>query len=213
MGPKAAQTNYYTEEQAARLGLPLNYSAAINFALTAVNPRDAVGCFSRLRRNRFNKWATRPTKGEGPAFAPTYAYSFENVREGVPFMTMNPGDPHNVHAHWALHLPASRAYDFENHLWEWVAEMTGGITGGAETIMVKPYVRVSYFVKAAKPFVAKKYGRGQPSEPQGIIIGRRADTSRNLGPTARRAYDRELGIKRWLPSRQPLAAHQPAQHA
>jgi hypothetical protein len=46
------------------------------------------------------------------------------------------------------------------------------------------------------------YGRHQEPEPQSIIIGRRADTSRNLGPTARRRLDAELGIRRQMHNRE-----------
>jgi hypothetical protein len=190
--------------------LPLTHSVTINFASTAVDPRNAVHCFSEMRRNRSNKWATRPAKGADPAFSPTYAFAFENVRGNVPYLTMGPTDPHNVHVHWALHIPAARAHDFENLIWQWVDEATGGITGGPETIKVQPFAPLSYLIKGTTPSLARKYARGQEAQPQGIIIGRRADTSRNLGPTARRELDRELGIRRALPSRKANDAHSTA---
>ena len=212
IGPKAAQTNYYTRQQATRLGLPLTHAVTINFGSTAIDPREAVACFSLLRRNYFNKWATRPRKGTGGAFVPTYAFAFENVRNGTPFLTMEPGDPHNVHVHWELHLPASRAYDFEMAVWNWVERVTGGITGGAEAIKITqlPVTPTGYLVKGTTPAFARLYGRGRPAEPQGIIVGRRADTSRNLGPKARREMDRQHGIVRRMPTRQrsePPEAH------
>ena len=76
--------------------------------------------------------------------------------------------------------------------------------------MVTSFAPLRYLLKGTKPFIASKYGRGQEAEPQGIIIGRRADTSRNLGPTARRACDRELGIRRKLPSWKAHEAHSPS---
>ena len=116
---------------------------------------------------------------------------------------MDPGDAHNVHVHWAVHIPADRFHDFENSLWAWVEATSGGIIGGAETIDVRPVHRTlnGYLVKGTTPALATLYGPGQEAKPQGIIYGRRADTSRNLGPTARRALDRELGIRRQMPSR------------
>ncbi len=212
IGQKAAQTNYYAEEQAARIGLPFTLMVTINYALTRVDPRQAVSSFSLLRRHHFGKWATRPRRRAGPAFPPTYTFAFENVLDGVPFMTMEPGDPHNVHVHWGLHVPAERTHDFEQRLWEWVETTTGGITGGAETIDVRHSDGSlgGYLVKGAPAAVVEFYGRGRDAEPQGIIFGRRADTSRNIGPTKRRAHDAAMGLKRPMPVTRRRA--QPVQH-
>lgn len=201
VGFKASQTHYYAERQARRLGTPLTHYVVINFASTRVDPREAVPAFSLLRRHDFNKWATRPTRRGGPAFAPTCAYTFENERSGVPFLTMQPGDPHNVHVNWVVHLPVERAHDFEHQIWEWVEARTGGINGAAETIHIQPITTSlgGYLIKGAQAKALTLYGRGQEPKPQGLIIGRRSATSRNLGPTARRALDLTLGIKRQLP--------------
>ncbi len=202
IGQKAAQTNYYAEKQAARIGLPFTQMVTINYALTRVDPRKAVESFSRLRCDHFGKWARRPRHRAGPAFPPTYTFAFENVLDGVPFMTMDPGDPHNVHVHWGLHVPAQRVHDFEQRLWEWVDATTGGITGGAETIDVRQSdgSLSGYLVKGASAAAVEFYGHGREAEPQGIICGgRRADTSRNIGPTKRRAYDASIGMRRPIP--------------
>lgn len=207
VGFKASQTHYYAEGQARRLGTPLTHYIVINFASTGVDPRQAVPAFSRLRRHDFNKWARRPTRRGGPAFVPTYAYTFENERDGVPFLTMEPGDPHNVHVNWSVHLPPERVHDFEHQIWEWVDARADGIAGGAETIHIQPITTTlgGYLIKGAQPKALALYGRGQEPMPQGLIIGRRSSTSQNLGPAARRAVDRKLGIKRRLPTapRQP----------
>jgi hypothetical protein len=212
IGSKAAQTSYYAEEQARRIGLPFTHMVTINYAGTSIDPREATASFSRLRRSHYNKWAMRPGKHSGVAYAPTYAFAFENVRDGHAFMTMEPGDPHNVHVHWAVHIPPQRLADFERRLWGWVEATAGLITGGAETIhLARSNAHLGgYLVKGASPATAEFYARGRAATPQGMIIGRRADTSRNLGPTARRALDRELGIRRQIPSRRdhttPIAA-------
>lgn len=138
VGHRACRTHYYTTQQAARLGLPLSHFVTINFAQTAVDPRAAVACFSTLRRNDFNKWATRPGKDSGPAVPPTYAFAFENVRDGIPFETMEPGDDHNVHVHWSVHIPPARAFDFEQQLFRWVEARTGGILDPARVIDIRP---------------------------------------------------------------------------
>lgn len=201
IGAKAAQTNYYAEVQAQRIGLPLTHMVTIMYGHTNVDPRRATAAFSDLRRCHFNKWARRPRKGAGPAVAPTYAYAFENVRDHRPFLTIEPGDPHNVHVHWAVHIPPARLHDFENNVWRWVEATTGGITGGDETIhitRIKEQLN-GYLVKGTSAGLAELYGYGQEASEQGIIIGRRADTSRNIGPNARRTLDRELGILRQMP--------------
>lgn len=198
IGAKAAQTIYYAAEQAARIGLPLNHHITINFSSTKIDPRQAVPCFARLRRNHFNKWATRPRKGKGAAVAPTYVYAFENARGNECFTTMEQDDPHNVHVHWSVHIPAARRHDFESHLWQWVEEATGGIIGpeAINITALQSTHSASYLVKgAAAPFV-KLYGRGQEAKPQGIILGRRAEASRNIGPSARRRFDKAQGISR-----------------
>ena len=201
IGAKAAQTSYYAEEQARRIGLPFTHMVTINYASTGIDPREATASFSKLRRCHFNKWALRPSRRAGPAVAPTYAFAFENVRDGRAFMTMEPGDPHNVHVHWAGHIPAALLPDFERRIWSWVDVTAAGITGGEETIdITRSRVHLGgYLVKGTSPALAAFYARGRAAEPQGIIIGRRADTSRNLGPTARRTLDRELGIRRRVP--------------
>jgi hypothetical protein len=149
-----------------------------------------------------------------PAFPPTYAFAFENVRDKVPFMTMEPGEPHNVHVHCALHLPASRVRDFTNKVWEWVEELTGGITDErAIHLTTIDGALAGYLIKGTTKPWAERYGYGRTAQPQCIIYGRRADTSRNLGPSARRALDRQRGIRRAMPTRRhrsPVVGAPPA---
>ena len=206
IGFKASQTLYYARQHSERIGLPLTHYCVINFSNTRLDPRSAVDCFAKIRRDNFSKFATPRSKRGGPAFVPTYAYTFENERDGVAFMTMEAGDEHNVHVNWLLHLPASRVQAFEHQVWEWVEKRTGGITGGASTIFIAPITTATvsnYITKGAQQVALDRYGGDQKHEPQGLIVGRRSSTSRNLGPTARRALDRELGIKRSLPNRRP----------
>jgi hypothetical protein len=173
IGAKAAQTNYYAQDHARRIGLPFTHVLTINYALTSVDPRQAVAAFSKLRRNHFNKWATRPRSGGGIAIAPTYAFSFENVRDGQAFTTMEPGDPHNVHVHWSVHVPAARLWDFETSIWHWVDVTTGGIIGGAETIHITPLgdQPSGYQIKGASPALVEIYGRGQKPSPRASLSG------------------------------------------
>lgn len=208
IGQKAAQTNYYAPRQAEAIGLPFTHMVTINFASTAIDPRLATEAFARLRTNHFAKWARRPRKGCGPAFAPTWSYAFENSQGGVPFTTMEPSDPHNLHVHWCLHIPPTRVHEFTLKIWEWVETITGGITGGAEAIDIRSdRNNHGYLIKAASEGIVEIYGRGVKARDEGVVIGLRADSSRNIGPTRRRERDRAEGIKRQMPVRRPKSSH------
>lgn len=205
IGAKSAQTNYYAEEQAIRIKLPFTHLVTINYSNTQLPPKEATRAFAKLRSSYFVKWANRKELARDLRFAPTYVFAFENARDGVAFNTMEDGDPHNVHVHWAVHIPEKRFQDFENLLWGWVEKTTGGIND-TEAINIKPSNgRLSgYLVKGTTKTNAERYARGRQAEPQGIIFGRRADTSRNLGPTKRRATDQILGISRKMPRSSPV---------
>lgn len=201
IGQKAAQTNYHSAEQALRIGYPLTHLVTINYALTNIKPAQATAAFSKLRCSYFNKWIQRPRRGAGRPAEPTYVFSFENKQGDIVYKTMEEGDPHNVHVHWAVHVPANRLADFERRIWDWVGKTTGGIHGGVSAIDVRPFKGTSYIIKGANQGVLDIYGRGRKYSAQGIIVGRRADASRNLRPKARRAKDIELGKRRNPPSR------------
>jgi hypothetical protein len=203
VGIKAAQTLYYAEEQAERIGLPLNVSITINFASLGVTLRDAPKVFKKLRNDRFSPWARRPTAAYASwSMPPTYTYGFENSRDGIVFE--DPDGPHNVHVHWVAHIPAARHYDFEGQLYDWVTEVAGSPDWPANALKIKPITRPGYAaqypLKGASASTAKRYG--VPSDkvaPQGIIIGERTRTTLNLGPKARRSLDHKLRIRRPRP--------------
>lgn len=205
MGYKAAQSQYYAiGELSNRIGLPLNQWITINFAQTGIDPRKAVSAFAKLRNNHTNKWLTRPRKGEGPACTPTFTYAFENAREDaqgnvVAYQEVHPDRPHNVHVHWLIHIPPARLHAFKNELWGWVETVAGPLEPNAVHMMEIMDERGGlrgareYFLKGAPS--ASRFSADH--KPQGLIVGgRRSNTSRNLGPMARRALDRKLGIKR-----------------
>jgi hypothetical protein len=198
IGHKAAQTLYYAVgEQAERIGLPLTHFITINFSLTQIDPANATLAFQRLRLSFFNKWATRVGHGVGKAFAPTYAYSFENERDGVAFDTVEADAPHNVHVHWLAHIPATRVFDFEAHVWGWL-DAVGGRVSPASAIDIIPIDNEKglrrYILKGTNQSWAAHFGAAHA--PQGLIVGRRSGTSVNLGPAARIRLDRQMGIRR-----------------
>lgn len=201
MGYKAAQTLYYAiGNQAERIGLPLNAWVTINFSMTAIAPWDAVPALIRIRNNHYSKWARRPRKGKGSAFEPTYIYVFENKRENeifgdIIYEEIGPDLPHNVHAHMFMHVPPNRQHDFECLIYEWVDFVAGRICP-ANTIKVQWVTEDNgisgYCVKGSKH--AKRFG--SEYKPQGAILGKRAGTSENLGPSARKALDKILKVDR-----------------
>lgn len=198
IGQKAAQSVYYAiGEQAERIGHPLTHHVTINFSLTDIDPTEAVAVFTAIRRDRFDKWARRPRKGAGRAFVPAWAYVFENARDGIAFEEIGPGLEHNVHVHWAVHLPAERVHDFGHLMFQWLDEHCERpceanaikITTIGTPKGLRRYVLTGTDQKWAKHFGARY-------EPQGLIVGKRSGVSVNLGPSIRRAMDRARGIRR-----------------
>ena len=113
------------------------------------------------------------------------------------FESVEPGEEHNVHVHWPVHLPIGRERDFEQCLWCWFEIVTGGFDAatGIHINQVDDKIGLrTYILKGAQGMWAKFYGAY--AAPQGLILGRRAGTSHNLGPKARRALDREMRIDR-----------------
>jgi hypothetical protein len=198
---RGSQTLYYAGEQAERIGLPLNNWVTINFASTSIEPWDAALAFARYRMNYFNKWARRLKVGK--AFEPTYAYVFENERDGTAFTEIGPGLPHNVHVHWRVHVPPSLQHEFECLTYQWLDAIAGTVcsAGAVKVDVVRnshaDAVRIrAYMLKGSAVQVAKHFGAATGCRPQGAIVGRRSGTSENLGPSARRALDAKLKIKR-----------------
>ncbi len=199
LGYKAAQTLYYAiGEQATRIGMPLNTSVTINFSSTDISPAKAVGVLQKILQGRFRGWATRPRKGAGPAFKPTWAYVFENRRDDQVFLEIGEGTPHNIHCHVLFHIPRTRRHDFERMMWEWLDSFCVSPCDASaikiKTVMWVEATNRSYFLKGTAHRHAP--GFGVSYKPQGVILGRRSNTSHNLGPAARKALDRLSGIRR-----------------
>lgn len=196
IGLKATRKLYYAiGEFAEAIGLPLNQYVTLNFALTDIPADRAVDAFRALR-NMFIKWARRPRNGAGPAFIPTFAYAFENARDKKPIMSLGPD--HNVHVHWLVHVPPQRQTEFGMMLYEWLDSVcthpsAKGAIDVAPTILQTKSLR-GYLLKGADPAWCDHFGAVHSK--QGLVLGRRTGTSRNLGPAARVAHDRKRGIRR-----------------
>jgi hypothetical protein len=199
VGMKAAQTLYYAEEQADRIGLPLKLSITINFSLMSTPPGEAVAAFSILRNQRFAGWIRRPTKGaKGWATDPTWTYGFENSLDGQSFD--DPEGPHNVHVHWSVHVPEPRIYDFKGRLHDWITEIAGSNDWPENALSIKritSHGSTRYLLKGAMRVHAQHFGvKPDDVKAQGFIMGARTGTTLNIGPKARRGVDKKLGINR-----------------
>jgi len=197
VGRKAAQTLYYAEEQAERIGLPINTTTTINFAVLGISPREAGKVFQKLRNERFAPWCRR---GSHKRFQPTYTFGFENTRDGLVYSDPD-GDEHNTHVHWTLHIPPRLYERFEAVLYEWLGEIAGRKDWPDNALRVSPKTfdckPANYPIKGASRAVAEQYGvKPEKITPQGVVIGKRTGTSTNLGPSARRALDKACGINR-----------------
>ncbi len=207
IGFKGAQTLYYAKRQAQNIGLPLNTLVTINFSHTTIEPWEAVKAFGRWRISHFNKWAKRPQKGCGNPFEPTYAYWFENKRDNEIYDAVGKGLPHNVHVQFYVHIPPIRSFNFQGRAYEWLDFIAGDFCA-KEAVKIERVKKdngvIRYGTKGASKAVAGRFGAGEIQCPQGMIIGRRTGTSLNIGPSARRAMDKKLGIVRRVPSLRPL---------
>lgn len=167
------------DEQALRIRRPLNTHVTINFACTGCNPREAVKAFAKIRQNHFGKWTARlPGRHAHEA---TGAYAFENVRDGTPFLTLEPGDDHNVHVHWVIHLPPEYRLQFEERLIKWVGRCCRGILDDKAIMITERPASVmrNYVLAGCDPRWAEIYR--VTAEPQGMIVGgRRSGTTENL---------------------------------
>jgi hypothetical protein len=197
VGPKAAQTLYYAEEQASRINLPINTTTTINFATLGISQREAGRVFKKLRNERFSPWCRR---GARNSFQPTYTFGFENTRNGVVYEDPD-SEEHNTHVHWTMHIPSQLYWQFEGVLRRWVNEITGTANWPENALDLKQITYAGrssrYPIKGAAPPDATRYGvPAEKIEPQGVIVGKRTGTSTNLGPSARRALDKKMKINR-----------------
>jgi len=199
IGIKAAQTNYYADEQARRIGLPVNFSVTINFKGLGIAPEDIEAVFAKIRNQRFAQWVRRPKKGTGKSAPPTYYYGFENKEGSVVHNDVGNGLPHNIHVHWSVHVPEGREREFTAEMRRWIDEACGAIDWQENSLMIQPVTHgnpARYLNKGARPDIAQRYAALGVISAQGAVLGVRSRTSRNLGPTQRRRVDAMKGIDR-----------------
>lgn len=199
IGLKAAQTNYYADEQARRIGLPINFRVTINFKTLGVEPESVGVVFARMRNQKFSPWVRRPKKGAGKSAPPTYHFGFENKEDDVVYEDVGNGLPHNIHVHWSMHVPMGREREFEVEVRRWVDAVYGAADWPENALMIQPITYgapARYINKGARVDIAQRYAAIGEISAQGAILGCRSGTSRNLGPTQRRRMDAIKGINR-----------------
>jgi len=188
IGRKPAANLHHATRLAIKLGLPLNRFVTINYSKTACVPRDASARFRLLLASWFARWLRRHPKNR-KACPPTYVWVFEAG-----------GDQTAVH--WLIHIPRGLIREFGRALLTWLEITAGPIEGGVvrhkriyNVVGLKRYV-----LKGMDPHFATKWEIRHI--PQGVVIGKRSGTSRNLGPTARRATNyqpRRFSVRGWEP--------------
>lgn len=157
---------------AEHLGLPLNRMVTFNFKDTTCPEHLVSRHFQRLRDNYFGKWLAR--KGRGYNRPPAYIWSIENANGCI-----------NVH--WLLHVPPGRLQDFQARLPDWFKAVAGEVTSSRaihERAAPTPQGAAKYMSKGINPGFADFFRIRHV--PQGLVHGKRAGTSKALGPGARR---------------------------
>jgi hypothetical protein len=171
---KAGASLLHSPRTAQAHGRPLNTFVTINLWQFGITPRNAAEVFQQLRQRHFQTWSRYKPRGSketrnGP---PTYAWVIEAPNR-------------RVHCHWAVHIRPNQLDDFEKKLPKWLLRLTGESYVPSRAIDIIENTRP----EGTKLYMAKGLDRSlaamwniRPVD-SGTIIGRRAGTSRNLGPS------------------------------
>ena len=174
IGRKAGASILHAPRTAAQLGRPLNVHVTINFWQLESTADTIFRDFADLREEWFQRWSGYVPKGATTARngTPTYAYVHEATHD-LP------------HTHWLLHIAPTRRDDFEAKLSLWLLRhyRLAALPEGALHIedALTPEGLKKYMVKTLDPHIARLWNI-RP-EDGGRIAHRRADTSRNIGPS------------------------------
>lgn len=166
---KPASNIHHATNIATAIGLPLNVFVTITFSLTECPPEEVSWAFRKLLGNRYAHWARRVTKRP-----PTHVWAIEAAAD-------------TIEVHWLVHVQAEHQADFRRRLMDWTAGVTGGVRA-QRAIKTKPVNNLvgvkKYILKGMDAAFAADYGVRH--QPQGEVHGKRAGTSQNLGPAAKR---------------------------
>ena len=173
---KAGATILHGPRTARSHGRPLNTFVTIRFWQLGSTADTIEADFRRLKSEWFQRWSSRPSTRKGKLYlpangTPTYSHVHEN----------NGGGPHT---HWSLHIEPQNAERFAEGLERRIKRQFGLSELPEGAVDIRPITNdeglKKYMAKTLDPSFAR-YCR-ITSEDGGYIRGRRADSSRNLGP-------------------------------
>ena len=186
----------HSARTADAIGRPLNKFVTINLWQLGIDHESASAAFQKLRERPFASWSRYRPRGKGTPRngPPTYAWVIE-APEG------------RAHVHWMLHVQDDQEHDFATKLGRWILRLGGvkELPFGAlrvENVHNADGLKL-YFSKGLQPQLADRWGIRHVD--QGLVHGRRAGTSRNIGPAEWKP--RTAAYKRSRRVRERLAAH------
>ena len=174
---KAGTTMLHAPRTANACGRPFNTFVTIRFWQLGSTAESLEADFRRLRAEWFQRWSSRPSIRAGQVHQPrngppTYSFVHEN-QSGRP------------HTHWAVHVLPENRERFIRALERRICRQFGLSALPVGALSVDEVHNAEglklYMTKTLDPH----YGRmwGIRTEDGGEIRGRRADSSRNLGPS------------------------------
>jgi hypothetical protein len=170
---KAAASLLHSVRTAEAIGRPFNTFVTVSLWHLGLGPKDASQFFRDVRERHFSRWSGYMPRGiansrNGP---PTYAWVIEAPRD-------------LAHVHWMLHVKPGNESAFATVLERWIVKRMGIAQVPEGVIEIARVDNAEglklYFAKGLDPHLARLW-RIRPVEC-GLVHGRRAGTSRNLGP-------------------------------
>lgn len=170
---KAAASLLHSVRTAEAIGRPFNTFVTVSVWQLGLGPEDASHFFREVRERHFHRWSSYVPRGgttprNGP---PTYAWVIEAPRA-------------LAHFHWMLHVRLGQERAFSAALRRWIGrrmKISAVAEGVIKTVRIDNAEGLKlYFAKGMDPHLARLW-RIRPVE-SGLVHGRRAGTSRNLGP-------------------------------
>lgn len=169
---KAAASLLHSARTAKAIGRPLNTFVTVNLWQLGLTADDASRFFQDVRERHFQRWSSYTPRGgitsrNGP---PTYVWVIEAPAA-------------RAHVHWMLHIEPGREQAFADMLHRCLSRRTKRTTTDG-SVMIEPVTNAEglklYFAKGIDPHLGRLW-RIRPVDC-GAVAGRRAGTSRNLGP-------------------------------
>ena len=174
IGRKAGASILHSARSAAALGRPLNTFVTINFWQLGSTADTIFRDFADLREKWFQRWSSyqprsKPFTRNGP---PTYAYVHEATRD-LP------------HTHWMVHVHPANTERFIARLEQALLKRFGISRLPEGALHVAPIENAEGLKKYMAKTLDPRFGRlwGIRTENGGRVAVRRADTSRNIGPS------------------------------